>query len=103
MSQKYYGTIAALKKGFKLAQIKGRWASDGNEKHTFYSDTGGILNWCPSTKTIQFQGRERGKEILEGAYEDLLLGDVYGNKPIWLQKKIARGLLPTSKCQNFYT
>lgn len=82
MSQKYNGTVAELKNGVKLTQIKGRWASDGKGKHTFYSDTGGILNWWPSTKTIQFQGRERGKEILEGAYEDLQLGDIYGNKPL---------------------
>lgn len=82
MAQKYHGTITELKKGLKLAQINGRWASDGNGKQTFYSDTGGILNWWPSTKTILIQGKERGKEILEGVYEDLLFGDIYGNKPL---------------------
>ncbi len=63
MAIKHKGTLDDLKA--KVAGINGSWHDDGNGKHTFRSQEGGVLNWWPSSGTIQIQGQETAKTILE--------------------------------------
>src|SRR6185369_16202508 len=63
MKKKFNGTIEELRCLVTATKIQGIWHSDGT-KHTFRSIDGGILNWWP-TGTIQFQGKDTAKLVLE--------------------------------------
>jgi predicted nucleotide-binding protein len=67
MPTKFTGSILELKALLEAASISGKWSGEGQSKHSFRSDDGGILNWWPSTGTIQFQGNEDTKATLEAA------------------------------------
>lgn len=97
MSQKYNGTITALKNGVKLAGIAGKWQADGSGKYTFRSVTGGILNWWETSKTIQFQGNINGRDDLELSLEDLLSGKIISKKPTRIA--VDDGLVPFAKAK----
>lgn len=71
MSVKYYGSIETLKDSVASSKIPGEWQSDGS-KQTFRSCSGGILNWWPSSGTVQFQGKEPGKSQLQHALHNYL-------------------------------
>lgn len=63
MSIKYNGTIEDLRDLLKTTP--GIWSPKLNGKHVFRSNDGGVLNWWPSTGTIQLQGNSRGLIVLE--------------------------------------
>lgn len=63
MKKKFIGTIEELRSLVTVRGIQGKWHSDGT-KHTFRSIEGGILNWWP-TGTIQFQGKDTARLVLE--------------------------------------
>lgn len=69
MSRKFSGTLEELKQLISAAGFHGDWSEQNGKKpkHIFRSGDGGVLNWWPSTKTVQIQGDgdERGR--LEGA------------------------------------
>lgn len=71
MTPKHHGSVKMLKNAVKAANIAGKWQSDGS-KQTFRSSTGGILNWWPSSGTVNFQGKEPGKSQLERAFQNNL-------------------------------
>ena len=58
MARKFSGTLEELKKLISAAGILGEWLEQNGKKpkHIFRSEGGGVLNWWPSTRTLQFQG-----------------------------------------------
>jgi hypothetical protein len=41
-------------------ELDGEWSKNTKNKfHTFHAETGEVLNWWPSTGTVQFQGNRR--------------------------------------------
>ena len=60
----FKGTLQDLKDRVSAAQVDGEWDDEGS-KHTFRSRAGGILNWWPSTGTIQVQGKAASKQELD--------------------------------------
>lgn len=73
MSQKYHGTINELKDVVKAAGIQGVWKQDGSGKQIFRSEGGGVLNWWRNG-TINFQGNDSAKGVLERTLQKLLAG-----------------------------
>ncbi|OPX99210.1 MAG: putative nucleotide-binding protein containing TIR-like domain protein [Syntrophorhabdus sp. PtaU1.Bin002] len=70
MPNKFSGTIDELKCLIETVGLKGKWSGDGSDKHVFKSDNSGILNWWPSTGTVQLQGQDDAKQQLEAAFEN---------------------------------
>lgn len=67
MANKFEGTIEELQVLVKSAGLKGKWENDGQGKHIFRSNDGGVLNWWPSKGTVQLQGIDKAKSKLEKA------------------------------------
>jgi deoxycytidylate deaminase len=64
-----------------LVSIGGEWDESQPNKRVLQLD-GGIMNWYESTGTIQFQGREDKKAILEAKVKNLLYpGEFPANTP----------------------
>lgn len=63
----FEGTIDSLKSVIEASHVRGKWSADGQGKHTFKSQDGGVLNWWESTGTIQLQGKGLAKAALEDA------------------------------------
>ncbi len=62
----FHGQIDELKAAVQAAGLRGEWSEDADSgKHTYKTQTGGILNWWPSKGTLQFQGKPAAKEGLE--------------------------------------
>jgi len=60
----------------KLASLGGQWDdSQPNKKVLRLND--GVMNWYESTGTIQFQGKDQGKKILESYVKSLLYPDEF--------------------------
>lgn len=62
MALVFSGSISDLK--IKLSDIQGIWDESNNSRIVFKSN-GGLLNWFPTTGTIQFQGVNAARERLE--------------------------------------
>jgi predicted nucleotide-binding protein len=60
--------IEELKGKMASAGITGDWSDDGQGKHSFRSQKGGILNFWPSKGTLQFQGKAGPKAELEAVF-----------------------------------
>lgn len=67
MAKKYRGTLEELKALIECAGICGNWADDAHGKYTFRSEEDGVLNWWPSTGTMNLQGSDNAKMRLETA------------------------------------
>src|SRR5258706_13708916 len=67
MPKKYRGTIEELKGLIERAGIRGDWDDDGHGKHSFRSKEAGVLNWWPTTGTLNVQGPTDAKARLEAA------------------------------------
>jgi predicted nucleotide-binding protein len=67
VASKFKGSIEALKSLIESAGVTGKWFEKGEGRYTFKSEDGGILNWWMSTGTIQFQGDDTAKAVLEKA------------------------------------
>lgn len=74
MSLKFTGTIEDLKE--KLSSLGGDWNDQQPNKIVFRLD-GGVLNWFPTTGTLQFQGRSPGIEKLQNSVPHLLYPTEY--------------------------
>ena len=60
----------------KLSSLDGEWDDSQANKKVFRLN-GGILNWYVTTGTIQFQGQEEARLILESKVKSLLYPDEY--------------------------
>jgi predicted nucleotide-binding protein len=67
MTLKYLGTYKALQNLIERAGIAGDWSDKPGGLRSFRASAGGIVNWWPSTGTIQFQGPAEGKATLKQA------------------------------------
>jgi hypothetical protein len=54
-SRKFTGSFAELRDLFARLGIRGEWRALGKQKQ-FRAETGGVVNWWPSTGTLQYQG-----------------------------------------------
>jgi predicted nucleotide-binding protein len=63
--QKFKGSLEELQAAVAAAGIVGSWSEEAGGKHCFRSKEGGILNWWPTTGTLQFQGPIEAKSALE--------------------------------------
>lgn len=67
MPIKFNGTVDELKDKILKAGIRGVW-TDQNEKYSFRSEDGGVLNWWPKTQSLSFQGSSDAKAKLESIF-----------------------------------
>lgn len=67
MPPKFKGSFEELHTLIEAAGVKGAWQEEGGAKRCFRSQDGGVLNWWPSTGTLQLQGQADAKQALEGA------------------------------------
>ena len=72
MSVKYKGTFDKLKTYVTSTGINGGWNSDETGKNVFRSESGGVLNWWPSSGTVNFQGAPDARSVLEKALKNML-------------------------------
>jgi len=65
---KFRKPLEELQGVLRDAGIKGQWQKDDAAgKHMFRSEDGGVVNWWPSTGTIQVQGKPSAKSAIESA------------------------------------
>ncbi len=72
--EKFRGDSNELEARLSALGYEGRWSED-NGKRVFRSDDGAILNWWPSTGTLNVQGTKPARIKLEEALSDPLTGD----------------------------
>ena len=70
----------------KLSSLNGVWDESQSGKKVFRLDDG-IMNWYESTGTIQFQGKEQGKNFLELKVKSLLYPDEFQFKECDIQEQ----------------
>jgi hypothetical protein len=62
---KVHCTLNELMAAVAACDLEGEWCKNAkNGFHTFHAETGEVLNWWPSTGTVQFQGK-RPEEFRE--------------------------------------
>jgi predicted nucleotide-binding protein len=66
MAARFKGTVEDMKGFVEKTGIRGQW-QESSGKHSFRTQQDGILNWWPSSGTLQYQGTEPGKTQLEQA------------------------------------
>lgn len=57
--------------------LDGEWSVGGNGEHKFKAVDGGVLNWYPTTGTVNFQGPKKAKERLRNLF-DIARGETDG-------------------------
>jgi len=72
--EKFRGGFGELETLVSGLGYKGEWADD-NGKKVFRSEDDAVLNWWPSTGTLQIQGPATPRKQLEGAVTKALSGD----------------------------
>src|SRR5277367_5450406 len=61
--KKFQGPLDQLKAAVAACELDGEWFENTeNRFHSFHAESGEVLNWWPSTETVQFQGK-RQKEF----------------------------------------
>lgn len=75
---KFNGTFEELKS--KTSNISGRWVDLNANQKQFKTEDGGVINWWPSTGTLQIQGKLEVKGLLEEKLQDLFNSKVEENK-----------------------
>ncbi len=68
---KFHGEFSELKTYVARLGHTGQWSED-NGKKVFRGKDGAVLNWWPSTGTLQFQGEQSARNRLEEAIEGAL-------------------------------
>jgi predicted nucleotide-binding protein len=55
---KFHGSLDQLGTRVAACDLEGDWYENmENRFHSFHAETGEVLNWWPSTGTVQFQGK----------------------------------------------
>ena len=72
---KFTGTYKELKKTLEQLNQQGEWIEVNENQKQFRHRSGGILNWYPSTGTINFQGSPETKDSLQNIVQTLLNAD----------------------------
>jgi predicted nucleotide-binding protein len=68
MSDRFEGSFDALKQKVESLGIPGEWQTLGSGVESYTTVDGAKLNWWPTTKTIQFQGKSNTKEAFQNAF-----------------------------------
>lgn len=77
MTNKFNGTYQDLKDKIFLTGINGNWKELANSQKQYKTDTGIVLNWWETSKTISIQGPNGiNKEKFEDALYKVLNGEV---------------------------
>jgi hypothetical protein len=74
MGLRFTGTYDGLRDKLAVLNGQGEWLDLNENQKQFRHTDGGILNWYPSTGTINFQGRGDVKVRLQTQVETALLG-----------------------------
>ncbi|MBU2512791.1 cytidine deaminase [bacterium] len=72
---KFTGTFEELKEKLSALEQDGEWNDLNENQKQFKHKNGSILNWYPSTGTVNFQGKNEVSEILKISVNGLLKGD----------------------------
>ena len=72
--QKYRGDFEELREMVARLKHPGEWLGD-NKKRVYRADSGAVLNWWPSTGTLQLQGPAEACSALETALSGALRDD----------------------------
>ena len=81
---KFTGIYEELKNALSSIDSQGLWVDLNDNQKQFRHNNGGIINWYPSTGTINFQGKDAS--ILEKEIDGLLQGTLIINRPISIPK-----------------
>src|SRR5271168_4753478 len=58
--RKFKGPLDELKAAVAARDLDGEWSENTeNSFHSFHAESGEVLNWWPSTETVQFQGKRQ--------------------------------------------
>lgn len=69
---RFTSTFDALKEKLSSLTEEGEWIDLNNNQKQFKANNGAILNWYPSTGTVNFQGKSEVASALSSRVEDLL-------------------------------
>lgn len=72
MVYRFSGEYEALKQLLQPLDVHGRWQDVNENQKQFRHNNGGIINWFPSTGSLNFQGKPQGKKVLEQEVAGLL-------------------------------
>lgn len=64
---KFDGTFQELQDKVLLTGMYGEWEDNGNHK-LYKAETGAILNWWESSKTVHFQGNKKAAAQFESLF-----------------------------------
>lgn len=72
MAIRFSGTIEELKVQLSQLEKEGSWTEVNPNQHQFRHNSGGVLNWFPSTGSINFQGQPAGRDTLQARVSIIL-------------------------------
>ena len=72
MATRFSGQIEELKAKLVSLDPLGSWAEVNTNQYQFRHNDGGVLNWFPSTGSINFQGKPAGRDSLQAKVAELL-------------------------------
>lgn len=72
MATRFSGTIGELKTKLASLETAGSWTDVNANQHQFRHNDGGVMNWFPSTGSINFQGKPVGRDALQAKVAELL-------------------------------
>ena len=75
MATRFSGTIEELKAKLASLDTLGSWMEVNSNQHQFRHNNGGVINWFPSTGSINFQGKPAGRDSLKATVSSLLHAD----------------------------
>lgn len=72
MATLFSGTVEDLKAKLVSLESAGSWTEVNPNQHQFRHNSGGVMNWYPSTGSINFQGKPIGSHLLQALVAALL-------------------------------
>ncbi|MBT3199075.1 MAG: cytidine deaminase [Phycisphaerales bacterium] len=72
MGHRFTGTYEELKNKLDILQPGGEWQDVNENQKQFRHQNGGVINWYPSTGSLNFQGKSEGRNELEKQVGEIL-------------------------------
>jgi deoxycytidylate deaminase len=72
MATRFTGSIEDLKLSLASLSSEGEWIEVNPNQHQFRHTYGGIMNWFPSTGSLNYQGKPSGRDPLKEKVSELL-------------------------------
>jgi hypothetical protein len=93
LMRKFRGSLDDLQDIMTRCAISGEWSFHKKSRfYRFRAETGAILNWWPSTGTINFQGHDA--EHFEALFLEHALAEMGQSEPALVREEAAWALLP---------